>query len=894
MTRDAYNVCYRQGEWQLYKDRLREYKKAVRTAKSKNWHEYCEAIENTRDSARLSKILSKEHSNPSFLKRDDGTWTHSAAETLQLLVEAHFPGSIESDEVVTNAGDQTNVESLEGWLNALITKERITWAIDSFSPYKAAGPDGIFPKMLQESKELSIPWITNLFKGSLLLGHNPQAWRKVKVVFIPKAGKRGHVLAKDFRPISLSSYLLKTLERILEMELRNKIVTKPLCKSQHAYCKGRSTETALSEVVGNIEKSLEYKQYTLATFLDIEGAFNNITNSAILEALTDLGVETTLCQWIANMLNSREIQADLANCQTTRRVSRGTPQGGVLSPLLWLLVMDKILKKLQELGITAVAYADDLAILVSGKYIHIISEIMGRALNNVSRWAKGCGLCANPAKTELMLFTTRTKIPVFECPILDGVRLHLTSKVKYLGVILDPKLNWKSNVDDRARKAYVALYSCKKMLGKRWGLKPRMALWMYTAIVRPILTYGSTVWWPALKKQYNRTKLGRVQRGASMCITGALRTTPRDALDAILYLLPPDLHIQYLATCSAVRLREMGHWLTKPYGHSRILGTVDRELIPTFTDYTIPKFELYKKFKVKIPTRKEWKEGNILRETDSVLYTDGSKMDCGVGAGVFSESNNISKKYRLPDTSSVFQAEVLAIWKACKLSREDNSSRRSITVATDSQAAILALNSASISSKLVLKCEKELALLSSEIDVTLLWVPGHRNIHGNEMADELARGGASMDIAQAEQVDPPLNTTKRNLYNHFLSLANERWRSITTCRTTTRTWPTYDKNKSNNLLLLSRKDIARATAIYTGHWPVGEHAARLGIPYNQSCRSCKDPSEKETVVHYLCNCPALARARHQSLGSYSLTELSDLSAKQPTDIVRFLNATKWI
>lgn len=378
-----------------------------------------------------------------------------------------------------------------------------------------------------------------------------------------------------------------------------------------------------------------------------------------------------------------------------------------------------------------------------------------------------------------------------------------------------------------------------------------------------------------------------------MSITGALRSTPGGALDALLYLLPVDLHIKFQACCSAVRLRENGYWLTKPYGHSSILDSAVCNL-PKSTDYITPRLEIEKKFKVKIPSRKEWRRENPLGEIDTVLYTDGSKMECGVGAGVYSESPRIEYAFRLPNKSSVFQAELLGIWKACVMIKNNTSMGRSIAIVTDSQAAIGALNSALITSKLVKKCSDELEYISNQHNVTLLWVPGHRNIAGNEHADELARRGSSLSVTQAEQVDTPLNCVKTEIFLHFLSLANRRWRELPSCRATKKIWPSYDKNRTENLIKLSRRDIARTVAVLTGHWPIGEHAARLGIPFNEHCRSCGEQNEKETIEHFICKCPALARARREILGGHELNDTSDLTAKQPVELVRFLNATKWI
>jgi len=76
----------------------------------------------------------------------------------------------------------------------------------------------------------------------------------VKVTCIPKAGKPSHTNAKDFRPISLSSFLLKTLERLIDTHIRLTIDQSQLSDAQHAYRKGRSTDTALHSLVSSIER----------------------------------------------------------------------------------------------------------------------------------------------------------------------------------------------------------------------------------------------------------------------------------------------------------------------------------------------------------------------------------------------------------------------------------------------------------------------------------------------------------------------------------------------------------------------------------------------------------------------------------------------------------------
>jgi len=121
-------------------------------------------------------------------------------------------------------------------------------------PFKFPGLDGFFPAQLQCTLDISLPWLTAIFHGCLVLNHIPTRWLDVKVIFIPKAGKPSHTNPKDFRPISLSSFLLKPLERLIDIHIRLTINPSLLSDAQHPYRKGRSTDTALQSLVSGIER----------------------------------------------------------------------------------------------------------------------------------------------------------------------------------------------------------------------------------------------------------------------------------------------------------------------------------------------------------------------------------------------------------------------------------------------------------------------------------------------------------------------------------------------------------------------------------------------------------------------------------------------------------------
>jgi len=182
------------------------------------------------------------------------------------------------------------------------------------------------------------------------------------------------------------------------------------------------------------------------------------------------------------------------------------------------------------------------------------------------------GLGVNPSKTELVLFTNRYKIPQLNPPILNNCNLSFSDHARYLGLVL----KWGLNNQARTKKATIALYSCKIAIGLRWGMSPRIVNWIYTAVVKPILLYGVPLWWTALHKQCILTPLNKVQRMAALCISGALRTTPNEALNAILNLPSLDLAGMERAKSAAIRLRDTGKWKAQFYGHVKFSSMINR------------------------------------------------------------------------------------------------------------------------------------------------------------------------------------------------------------------------------------------------------------------------------------------------------------------------------
>ncbi|XP_037932593.1 uncharacterized protein LOC119667375 [Teleopsis dalmanni] len=285
-ARQLLNRAKSNGDWASYKCALTAYNRELRKSKRESWRRHCEEIETLPAAARLQKSLNKDHSNSlSTLKKADGSFTVSLEETGQLLLDTHFPGCAMYTETTETIEDTRFLLVTRRDLSLarkIFTVNKTKWAISTFSPFKSPGIDNIQPCLLQKGVDILAPILTNLFRISLELGVIPKHWTKARVAFIPKAGKKADHTPKAFRPISLTSFLLKTMEKILDQYIREVYIkASPLHIEQYAYQSGKSTDTAIHSLTSKIEKALDGKEIALCTSVDITGAFDNATFRSI-------------------------------------------------------------------------------------------------------------------------------------------------------------------------------------------------------------------------------------------------------------------------------------------------------------------------------------------------------------------------------------------------------------------------------------------------------------------------------------------------------------------------------------------------------------------------------------------------------------------------------------
>ncbi|KAK1789986.1 hypothetical protein P4O66_002309 [Electrophorus voltai] len=204
---------------------------------------------------------------------------------------------------------------------------------------KAAGPDGICGRVLKACTDQLALVFTDIFNLSLTIGIVPSSFKRSTIVAIPKKLRPSGI--NDYRPIDLTSFMMKCFEKLVRDFITSSLPASmdPL---QFAYHHNHSTDDAIAHLLHTTLTDLDKGRgnYVKMLFVDYSSAFNTFIPSQLIIKLEDLGLHTSLCDWISNFLTDRPQSVWVGNCvSSTLPLRTGAPQGCVLSPLLYSLYM---------------------------------------------------------------------------------------------------------------------------------------------------------------------------------------------------------------------------------------------------------------------------------------------------------------------------------------------------------------------------------------------------------------------------------------------------------------------------------------------------------------------------------------------------------------------------
>ena len=385
-------------------------------------------------------------------------------------------------------------------------------AIEEISSDSAAGPDGFNAKFLKQCKnELAEP-LKLIAKKSLASGVIPPTLKEGIVTPIHKGGNKG--LAKNYRPVVLTSHIIKIIERVVRKQLIEHLEkTEAFNEGQHGFRKGRS---CLSQLLAHQEALLEAiseGNNVDVIYLDFAKAFDKVDHGLLLHKVRDLGITGNLGKWIHNFLTGRtqkvSVQGHLSN---PSNVLSGVPQGSVLGPLLFLIMIGDIDRGLQHSQVSS--FADDTRVKRKIKTEDDVA-LLQEDLNCLLDWTHANNMKMNSDKFELMKYG-----PLYDIKQDTSYQAHHqtitpTQHTRDLGITMSADGTFTQHIIDTTNTA-------KKLTG--WILRTfttrdrACMLTLWKALVLPRLEYCCQLWSP--HKTGDIIKLEALQRSFTSKIWG--------------------------------------------------------------------------------------------------------------------------------------------------------------------------------------------------------------------------------------------------------------------------------------------------------------------------------------------------------------------------------------
>ena len=762
----------------------------------------------------------------------------------------------------------------------------------------AAGPDGLYYQFLTHLPQDCLKILLQLFNTIWLSGKIPSSWKEATVVPIPKPNKDLSD-PTNYRPIALTSCLCKTMERMVNDRLVWVLESKKLLsKFQCGFRKDHSTLDHLVRFEHFIREAFARKKQVLAVFFDLEKAYDTTWKHGILSDLFDLEFRGRLPIFIQNFLSDRHFQVKSGSTFSNSYLQEnGVPQGSILSPMLFNLKINNIMKSVSN-NANASLFVDDFAVYIEGKHLKHLERSMQLCINKIQKWVAENGFKFSISKTTCVHFH-KQRIYTEPTLHLDGQAIPVKDEVKFLGLIFDQKLNFKAHVAYLKKKCQKALNILRVVGHTDWGADKSTLLKLYRTLVRSKLDYGCAVY--GSTKRYILKSLDPIHHQGLRIALGAFRTSPVQSLYA--EAGEPSLRHRRLKLSMNYFLKLKS--LPDNPCHNIINNPPPSELfertktIPPFGTRTLPHIEEANIEPNSIDSQYErtpppWEHSNIMFDTslscfkkeqtsETVLrkefqqlrerynsyfeaYTDGSKSEYKVAAAAFfTKDPDNPKTTRLRDGSSVFNAELegilLALKKFSILSQPKN-----FIIYTDSLSAVESLRNKTFKIKNVKRFYNLLKKIPPQTQLVIAWVPSHVGVSGNEKADRLAKAALTSNLAAHSRVcwsdlKPRVDT--------YICTA---WQALWNDQTRNKLYeirPNLKESLRNTTQPLYRKQETVMTRLRIGHTWI-THSYLLKKEDQPFCHACDNPF---TVKHILVECSDFTHIRNKY---YTTTDIHTL------------------
>ena len=383
------------------------------------------------------------------------------------------------------APDTSHVPDLS---DITISEDEIIKAIDELSLNSAPGPDKIPARLLKECKNQIAPALVILWRQSLNSGQIPA--ELLTQTIIPIYKKENKSMPSNYRPISLTSHLIKTFERVLRNKLINHLETYLLItKNQHGFRPNRSTLTQLLDHIHSILDILEQNENADIIYLDLSKAFDKVNHHILLQKIEQMKITGKIKTWIQTFLTMRTqtVVVDGHKSNPTKVLS-GVPQGTVLGPALFIIYMNNITEFVQYTIIKL--FADDSKLIASIKN-HDDREKLLKDLKALLSWTSKNSMKFNEGKFQLLQMGPDESLKL---PYQHGeINITKSENVKDLGISVSEDLSFSHHITEMTSNATKFASWLLRTFYTR--SKDAMLLFLKTYLISR-LEYCSPVWCP--------------------------------------------------------------------------------------------------------------------------------------------------------------------------------------------------------------------------------------------------------------------------------------------------------------------------------------------------------------------------------------------------------------
>ena len=352
-------------------------------------------------------------------------------------------------------------------------------------PVKATGSDGVPTRLYKKAALILAEPLHDLISECIRQRKFPSFWKVADIVPVPKS--RG-LSFNDFRPISLLPIPAKLAERFILRSLRLDM-TSHLGADQFGIRRGSSTTHAIIAAHDTLTRHADDNDVGASVFLafDFSKAFDRIDHSKLILRIQGMNLPLGFVKLLSDYLQGRRQRVRMnGSLSELRPVTSGVPQGSILGPYLFGL----FISSLQQVSPATVMikYVDDISLVAPIRKTSVSDDIacVRAEIDNIIQWSSNNHLKLNIAKTAGMICSRGLFNEVHEIEsCFENVIFRRT--VRFLGIMLDDNLGWRSHIDFVVKKCSQRLYILRRL---KSVTKHSEFFLIYCAVIRSLLEYA--------------------------------------------------------------------------------------------------------------------------------------------------------------------------------------------------------------------------------------------------------------------------------------------------------------------------------------------------------------------------------------------------------------------